>query len=174
MSNRGLDERRRRLISRISRHLPCNQPQDVQDFGATIDKVIGNILKSPNDLKFRELRVNNAMVQRRIIGCHGGREVLHLLGFERISKHGEAVYFLAEPQGEYLGEARAWVSQRVEECLAMIRSSGAEDGRSGRPCADCVVKVKLTTGQVLEGGFYLQEPVRNIYEFVHASIVDQG
>ncbi|CAN0553063.1 unnamed protein product, partial [Ectocarpus sp. 12 AP-2014] len=46
-------------------------------------KVVENILSNPADVKFRELRVNNKTVQRAVLSCHGGREFLSLLGFEK-------------------------------------------------------------------------------------------
>lgn len=46
-------------------------------------QVVDNILSNPADVKFRELRANNKTIQRAVLGCHGGREFLSLLGFEK-------------------------------------------------------------------------------------------
>lgn len=46
-------------------------------------QVVDNILANPADVKFRELRANNKTIQRAVLGCHGGREYLSLLGFEK-------------------------------------------------------------------------------------------
>lgn len=48
-----------------------------------VAQVVDNIIASPADVKFRELRSNNKTIQRAILGCQGGREFLHLLGFEK-------------------------------------------------------------------------------------------
>lgn len=50
-------------------------------------KIVENIVSKPEETKFRELRASNKTISRAIMGCHGGREFLHLLGFE---KWGEA------------------------------------------------------------------------------------
>ncbi|CAM9221091.1 unnamed protein product [Choristocarpus tenellus] len=163
-----------RLAARVERHLPCNRPSTVREFGAMMDKVVGNILASPTDPKFRELRALNKTVLRSIINCHGGREMLHLLGFERISKYGEPVYFLSDPQVDHLTEARVWLAQRVEGCLSMATQRSAPTGGGNDSCADCVITVKLTSGRVLEGGFFAHETIKNVYEFLHASVVNSS
>lgn len=155
-------------MNRVGRHLPCNSMQVVSDFAKVAAKVVDNILASPDDVKFRELRSNNKTIQRAVLGCQGGREFLHLLGFEKITKHAESVYFLAEPQLEHLAQAKGWLLERVKACEETEGASG------GRACADSVLTILLTSGQTLEGGFYKHETVRDVYTFLQASVVNGG
>eukprot|EP00904_Undaria_pinnatifida_P001639 jgi/Undpi1/11476/HiC_scaffold_30.g13773.m1 len=133
-----------------------------------VAQVVDNIIASPADVKFRELRSNNKTIQRAILGCQGGREFLHLLGFEKITKHAESVYFLAEPQLEHLAQAKGWLLERVKAC------EETEGASAGRVCADSVLTILLTSGQTLEGGFYKHETVRDVYAFLQASVVSGG
>ncbi|CAN0126854.1 unnamed protein product [Pylaiella littoralis] len=168
MASPALQGRRKRLVNRVGRHLPCNTIEVVSDFGKVATKVVDNILSNPADIKYRELRANNKTIQRAILGCHGGREFLSLLGFEKITKHGETVYFLAEPHVEHVAQAKRWLAERVESC------EQTEGAASGRACADAVLTVLLTSGQTLEGGFYKHETIHDVYAFLQSSVVNGG
>eukprot|EP00752_Nemacystus_decipiens_P012018 g10653.t1 len=168
MASSALQERRKRLVNRVGRHLPCNTIQVVSDFANVATKVVDNILANPADVKFRELRANNKTIQRAILGCHGGREFLSLLGFEKITKNGEIFYFLAEPHVDHLSQAKGWLAERVRSCEQTTGAMG------GRPCADSVLTVLLTSGQTLEGGFYQHETIGDVYAFLQSSVVNAG
>lgn len=53
----------------------------------------------------------------------------------RITKRGEAVYFLSEPHLDHLTEAKNWLKERVTACQA------TEGASSGLACADSVLTV---------------------------------
>jgi UBX domain len=40
------------------------------------------------------------------------------------------------------------------------------------PCAECIVRIQLTSGQTLDGGFYAHETLRDVYQFLHSSVVN--
>ncbi|CAM9700215.1 unnamed protein product [Hapterophycus canaliculatus] len=168
MATSALQERRKRLVNRVGRHLPCNTMQVVFDFAKVATKVVDNILSKPADVKFRELRANNKTIQRAVLGCHGGREFLSLLGFEKITKHAEVVYFLAEPHVDHLAQAKEWLAGRVKAC------EETEGSARGGACADSVLTVLLTSGRTLEGGFYKHETVHDVYAFLQSSVVNAG
>ncbi|CAM9641521.1 unnamed protein product [Ectocarpus sp. 4 AP-2014] len=168
MATSALQERRKRLVNRVGRHLPCNTIQVVSGFAKVATKVVENILSNPADVKFRELRANNKTIQRAVLSCHGGREFLSLLGFEKITKNGEVVYFLAEPHVDHLTQAKGWLAERVKSCEQSEGSVG------GRACADSVLTVLLTSGQTLEGGFYKHETIHDVYAFLQSSVVNGG
>lgn len=168
MASLAVQERRKRLVNRVGRHLPCNTMDRVTDFANVATKIVENIVSKPEETKFRELRASNKTISRAIMGCHGGREFLHLLGFEKIAKHGEAVYFLADPHLDHLAQAKDWLAERVAACAATAGASG------GGACADSVLKILLTSGQTLEGGFYKHEKVCDVYVFLQSSVVSQG
>ena len=41
-----------------------------------------------------------------------------------------------------------------------------------QPCAECIIQIRLTSGQNLEGGFYASETVNSVYEFLQSSVVN--
>eukprot|EP00611_Tribonema_gayanum_P009200 TRINITY_DN18960_c0_g1_i1.p2 TRINITY_DN18960_c0_g1~~TRINITY_DN18960_c0_g1_i1.p2 ORF type:complete len:312 (+),score=130.89 TRINITY_DN18960_c0_g1_i1:58-936(+) len=168
MVTSDVQEKRRRLLVRVGRHIPCNAPEAVKVFLDAATKMLDNIIKAPEEPKYRELRAANAAVSAKLLHPHGGKEFLHLLGFEKIFKHGEAVYFMTEVDLEYLAQAKQWLQQQAAAATAMAPAAvpGAQ------ACAECVIQVRLTSGQTLEGGFYAHETVRAVYDFVRSSVVN--
>lgn len=163
-----VEDRRRRLTIRFARSLPCNPPEVVRVMTEVATKVIDNILSDPEKVAFRDLREANKSVQTKLLAPHGGRELMHLLGFEKISQHGENVYFMSEVDPNYLTEARGWLHMQATAAMGMPKAQ--EPGAT--VCADCIIQIKLTSGQTLEGGFFKSETVKDIYDFVRASVVN--
>ncbi|CAM9275481.1 unnamed protein product [Chrysoparadoxa australica] len=161
-----LHDKKRRLMVRVGRHLTCNPPQLVEAFKATIEKMLDNIIKYPEDPKYRELRAENKVLKNKVTCFHGGREFLKLLGFEKIKQHGEFWYFMTEVDTGFLKDAKSWVSQQCNAATAMT-------GDSSGICAPCVIKIRLTSGQVFEGGFQANETVGSVYEFLTSSVVNE-
>ena len=48
----------------------------------TIQKIVGNILSSPAEAKFRTLKVDNKAIKEKVLSCPGAREMLLSAGFE--------------------------------------------------------------------------------------------
>ncbi|KAJ3675721.1 hypothetical protein LUZ60_004763 [Juncus effusus] len=61
----------------------------------TLLTYIGNVVKNPNEEKFRKIRLNNPSFQERVGGLHGGIEFLELCGFEKI-ENGEFLFLERE------------------------------------------------------------------------------
>jgi PUB domain len=102
---------RKRLMVRVGRHLPCNPPEVVKTLGETVFKMLDNIIANPEEPKFRDLRATNKTLQSKVLNAHGGKELLHLLGFEKIFKFGENYYFMSEVSLDYLQQAKGWLQQ---------------------------------------------------------------
>ena len=101
---------------RVGRHLPCNPPEVVKALGETVFKMLDNIIANPEEPKFRDLRATNKTLHSKVLSAHGGKELLHLLGFEKIFKFGENYYFMSEVSLDYLQQAKGWL-QQVSFCL---------------------------------------------------------
>lgn len=73
-------------VEAIQSHLNAisaqNDEQAVSTGLETLIKLIGNILKSPNDDKFRTLKKTNKAIQSRILSLKGGiNELILALGY---------------------------------------------------------------------------------------------
>jgi UBX domain len=65
--------------------------------------------------------------------------------------------------------------QQCNAALAMPPAAGAAAGTAAAqslPCAECIVRIQLTSGQTLDGGFYAHETLRDVYQFLHSSVVN--
>ena len=51
----------------------------------TLSFFVRNVANSPDDEKYKKIRVNNAGVQRKVIPLVGGVEFLELSGFTRVT-----------------------------------------------------------------------------------------
>ena len=83
----------------------------------TLAKVCLNIVSSPDDPKFRRLKVSNKTLSQNVTGLSGGRAVLRTLGFvqEASAATGEAAFVLAP--GAALPE---WLVARITELLDAV------------------------------------------------------
>ena len=61
-------------------------PSDLDDFYALVEIIVTNILEHPNDIKFKELKFNNGVIQKRIISRIGGLDVMAAFGFDTLVK----------------------------------------------------------------------------------------
>ncbi|KAI4356381.1 hypothetical protein L6164_000408 [Bauhinia variegata] len=52
----------------------------------TLSIYVGNVVKNPNEEKYRKIRLSNPLFQERVGSLHGGMEFLELCGFERIGE----------------------------------------------------------------------------------------
>ncbi len=134
--------KRERLAFRAARHICCNSPSVVETLRNTLTSVLDNIISNPEEVKYRSLRESNASVQSKLLSAHGAREILHLLGFEKIddsiSPYPEfRQYFLAEVDTEQIAEIKTWV---IEQCDTALTMEGAQT-QGSKACADCVVQV---------------------------------
>ena len=71
---------------RIERHLPCNSPAACRTLVETVFKMLDNILAQPEEVKFRDLRASNKLLVTKVLSAQGGTELMHLLGFQKVSK----------------------------------------------------------------------------------------
>ncbi len=133
-----------RLACRLARHICCNPPSVVETLRNTITSMLDNIIGNPEEVKYRSLRESNALAQSKLLSAHGAREILHLLGFEKIADPAStspalAQYFLANVDTGRLSEAKTWVVKQCDEALMM---EGAQT-QGSTACADCVVHVSV-------------------------------
>ena len=79
------------------RYLTLNTAADIVDINEIMSKIVKNIIENPSDIKYRELKFSNKVVQNRIVSRKGGSELLQLFGFIALHKDGEKVLFLDIP-----------------------------------------------------------------------------
>jgi len=67
------------FLAEIRRELPPDESSEVY---ATLGKIFGNILRNPEQAKFRTLKKDNRLVAERVCGSMGAISLLFMVGFE--------------------------------------------------------------------------------------------
>jgi len=67
------------FLADIRRELPPDESSEVY---ATLGKIFGNILRNPEQAKFRTLKKDNRLVAERVCGSMGAISLLFMVGFE--------------------------------------------------------------------------------------------
>jgi hypothetical protein len=70
------------LWTRCTRYLLLWTPSQLDDFFDLMTKIIQNIRSSPEERKFKELKLSNSIIQKRIVERNGGLEFMQAIGFE--------------------------------------------------------------------------------------------
>mmetsp|Transcript_18203 Transcript_18203/g.52713 ORF Transcript_18203/g.52713 Transcript_18203/m.52713 type:complete len:273 (+) Transcript_18203:36-854(+) len=71
--------------------LELNGRHDYEACVATITKLLGNVLASPDEPKFRKIRTSNATFAAKVYSCKGAPELLALAGFDDAPESGHLV-----------------------------------------------------------------------------------
>ena len=66
----------------IASQLSDNSPQVFKDATEILLKLIANILRDPQNLKFRRIRLSNAKIETMLLNANGAFETLFSIGFE--------------------------------------------------------------------------------------------
>ncbi|CAI5701528.1 unnamed protein product [Peronospora effusa] len=61
----------------------------------TLIKMLSNVIKNPQDEKFRKIRLANAVIQSKLVAVSGAIDVLVEAGFSRVTLDGDAYLMLA-------------------------------------------------------------------------------
>jgi hypothetical protein len=64
--------------------LADNPPQLLKDASEILLKLISNILRDPQSLKFRRIRLSNPKIEKMLLNANGAFEILFSMGFEEV------------------------------------------------------------------------------------------
>ena len=76
------------------RILTLNSLSELLDLEELIYKILNNILINIDEIKYRELKQSNKLVQDRILKRKGGLELLSALNFTLVSRGEEKLYVM--------------------------------------------------------------------------------
>ena len=66
----------------IVKKLTDNDPKTFQDAKEILLKLINNILRDPQNVKFRRIRLSNPKVESMLLNANGAFDILFSIGFE--------------------------------------------------------------------------------------------
>lgn len=151
------------MWEKCARLLPLNSITELLDLQEILIKIVENIIKDPSEIKYRELKCSNKTMQTRVLNRKGGCEFLTALGFTLVVRLDQKM-FLLEPTDEedlvsFLLEGISWLTETVHVFIerAQKRSVGEND-----QCAECILQLRLPTGQSVQGGFHKNEKMSEV------------
>ena len=67
-------------------------------------KLLGNVIKDPQNLKFRSIRLSNPKIESKLLAAQGAFEILFSVGFEEVKwKTGIAMLYASHEKMFILG-----------------------------------------------------------------------
>lgn len=93
-----------------------------------VRKLLSNIVKEPENVKFRKIRMGNLKIKEAIVDVVGGVELLEFLGFELQEEGDEMWAIMGVPSGDRI--------KVVKNAIALLTPQSVEDSKS-----DAQVKV---------------------------------
>lgn len=90
-----------------------------------VRKLLSNIVKEPENVKFRRIRMGNLKIKEAIADVVGGVELLEFLGFELQEEGGEMWAIMGAPSGDTIAV--------VKNAIALLTPQSVEDSKSSAP-----------------------------------------
>lgn len=167
------------MFHRSARSLPLNSVDDLLNLQELLLKLCQNIIDNPIEIKFHSIKLSNKSIQNRLINRKGGIEFLAAIGFISITKDGEKYLSLYENNGgnvdntiniKKIEDGVIWLNETVETCLLMSNITAnsknlAQSKNVITPCAECIIQIRLSTGQSVIGGFMREDKVIDVLSF---------
>jgi hypothetical protein len=167
------------MFHRSARSLPLNSVDDLLNLKELLLKLCQNIINNPTEEKFHSIKLSNKSIQNRLINRKGGVEFLAAIGFVSIFKDGEKYLSVYENNDEnvdnkinikIIEDGIIWLNETVETCLLMSNITAnsknlAQSKSIIKPCAECIIQIRLSTGQAVIGGFMREDKVSDVLSF---------
>eukprot|EP01041_Mallomonas_annulata_P003362 gene3362-6656_t len=136
---------------------------DLQDI---LQKILINIKSNPSDMKYRELKASNKSIQTRVLSRKGGLEFLNAVGFKSTNASDQKILVLEMDEvidiEPLVDNAITWLNDVVKSCYEMVTVSGRTLTDT---CAQCIIQLRLPTGQSVQGGFLLDDILLDVLNF---------
>ena len=156
-----------KVWEKCARRLMLNSKEKLDKFQAIVLKLLRNIFSMPNDPKFRVLRFSNLTVKTAVLDVPGGMELLAGIGFVCCSSDtGEKFLSGDLVKVESIEVALSWLDNTVKTCKSFCLSDQ-------RQCAECIVQVRLPTGNSVNGGFLRSETLRDVRDFAACYFISE-
>lgn len=150
------------IWEKCARLLLLNNATEIVDFVETIEKIINNIMLNPDEDKFKVLKAANKLVKTKILDRSGGMEFLFAIGFVSETDT-EGAKLLKLTDTNLLASGLEWLRNTATVCYDFAVAKG---DKASSNCCECVIQVRLPTGQSVSGGFMKGDLLQDVKEFV--------
>ncbi|WOG89029.1 hypothetical protein DCAR_0208265 [Daucus carota subsp. sativus] len=115
-------ESRSELETRVGAYMSGNPNEGAVEI---VRKLLSNIVKEPENVKFRKIRMGNLKIKEAIADVVGGVELLEFLGFELQEEGGEMWAIMGAPSGDTIAA--------VKNAIALLSPQIVEESKSNIP-----------------------------------------
>ena len=153
---------------RSARLLQSNTRAELFDLLDLLSTICKNIIDSPQESKYRVIKLTNKAIQSRLVGRKGGIEFLTAAGFVTKTLDAAKVLQLDVIPGEEneqiteLEESLEWLRTTVDTCIKMADTHQRQPHES---CAEGMVQLRFPTGLTVIGGFARNDRARDVHSF---------
>jgi hypothetical protein len=171
-------------FQKVVRLLLVNTQEDLEDMLALLKTLIGNVMESPKDSKFRLLKLTKDIIKRRLVQRNGGVEFLIAAGWIATARDREPVLELPmsvegiDPavvddekirlQLENMSLAYEWL---LETAKAILMQHTASERKATDACAECIIQLRFANGSRYSGGFMKSDTLSDVRLFAQSFFV---
>ncbi|XP_011070586.1 plant UBX domain-containing protein 2 [Sesamum indicum] len=139
----GIGNHLQTCVSRYMSGKPSDGSMEV------IMRLFRNVVKEPDNAKFRKVRMGNPKIKEAVGDLPGGVELLECVGFELKEEDGEMWLMMEDPSKERLGLIKIVISllepKTAKESMAM---APAKESTTAAPAKEEAVEPKLVDRQI--------------------------
>jgi len=144
--------------------LPINTYEKFAELATLVLKVIDNLLKNPDEEKYRQLKLKNAKIKAAIVDAVGGVDLMKAIGFKtHVDDFGVHSLRLSAPDKD--GNARKNKLEEVRDWLQGQLDAVKESGKRG-PMSDCILQIKMSNALTYNAAFGCKETMQEVLEHV--------
>ena len=160
-------------IDKISRLFANLQSNSLTDLSVILNKVVTAIINTPNEDRYRSLKLSNDTIKRRILARSGGVEFLKVMGFTEVTKSSGEKHLELEwdKQGkdiDTLKLGKDWLVSTCDAYKTFHTNAGREDDEL---LAECTIQLRMPTGQTITGGFMQSDSLAQVHKFAQSYFV---
>lgn len=126
-----------RLQSCVSAYVSGNPSDGSQE---VVLRLLRNVVKEPDNAKFRKVRIGNPKIKEAIGDVPGGIEFLECIGFELVEEGGEMWFVMGVPSEEQLG--------LVKDALLLLEPKKKVEELAPAPAAPAKIKESVEPEKV--------------------------
>lgn len=146
---------------KCARLLLLNSASDVIELVDTVERVIGNIVASPDNDKFKTIKISNKHIRSKILNKVGGMELMSAFRFVfETDADGNKILRLID--NDVLESGLKWLKNTSAACLEFASTSGSDNSR----CCECEIQIRLPIGAlVVSGGFMKEDSLQAVKDY---------
>ena len=164
------------LLQLALRMFPLNTAPQCTTLFTILRKILNNVLTTPDDVKYRTIKLSNKIIAAKIVNIQGGLEFLRSMKFNRATLQREQLLIMQDEQLDVswleMGLATLDSVDLSKPNTSSTSSSSSSASASRTVLAECILHIVLPTGHTLRAGFANNETIEDVYNFVDYTRTD--